>query len=1022
MKRYRARLRGEESALRERIDLVARKHKARLHTGTMPDRQVPNARRMTPPATRATSRVARVMFWTAAMMCASGHAHADETLPLQLSGAPYRIARDAYAAFGEHRYADATASAREAIRQRPDVVGLRVLLANSLAARGRLKEASHELSDAIAQLGPVPALISRRRQIDTSIAGGGEGHPGGGGAGDLQGPALVAARAAYRDFGKKDYAAAVRESREAVRLAPQVERLRYLLVDSLAASGDDPAAYAAAADAARRFGENNELRTRRRYIGDRLAPVESKAAYAARANGDLVEAESHARKAVAFAPSRMEFRTQLLETLFARGDLAGVEAAASDCIAIDRNDALWWTLRGYARAARGANADADFAHALAVAPESLSQAGDTRANVGAQADDANEGGAMSVASSALRNPRQSDAASAKTSADPSDPSSAMLAGSAAVRHRQRGSEATDANVNADTQGSAMRADPTGIELERVLIAEGDARRAEAAASGENVMFDEADARRANPSIAGVTQSRGNQATNDEASTSGQAASAAERRYRDARVARTIIADVRLAQNRPQAALDALPSVSQRNAAALDDADAAIALRRQRAKTMLQMAAAAQNDIDPRARPTFDCREDRYGASCDVYAHDPALADTRAARLAERDGKHGEAIDHWRDAIAAVPDDPQLRIALIDALAAAGKTREASKEARAAIDANLLDSMSDLQAAFIASRAGERQLALDRFARAERSGTLPPGAQADAGYAALSMHRNEEGARYLERAMDRTASAPHADDALPPQAVYDARAAHAEATRDWGFSMNVNYRGSGAQQGFAFNPTPGLSSNWQAGVEAYWRPFGSLGDRMFEVYARGYENFGVQGSGPSGASTLQAALGARVKPFASVNAIFAIEKILPIGSDVRSDWLARAAYSTGFGDTRRLDVPSWWTGTFYGEAGHYLVNPSTYATANARLGRTYRMDSISPRLTVFPHAVVGVDYDSAIDRSVPVGIGAGVAARYWFRGDGYDTTRSFVDISVQYRVRVAGDDRAKGVFFGAVFSY
>ncbi len=179
---------------------------------------------------------------------------------------------------------------------------------------------------------------------------------------------------------------------------------------------------------------------------------------------------------------------------------------------------------------------------------------------------------------------------------------------------------------------------------------------------------------------------------------------------------------------------------------------------------------------------------------------------------------------------------------------------------------------------------------------------------------------------------------------------------------------------------------------------------------------------MKGGGPSGASTLQAALGARVEPFASVNAIFAIEKILPIGSDVRSDWLARAAYSTGFGDMRRLDVPSWWMGTVYGEIGHYLVNPSTYATANARFGRTYRVDAITPRLTMFPHAVIGADYDSAIDHSVPVGVGAGVSARYWFRGSNYDAPRSFVDLTVQYRFRLVGDDRAKGVFFGAVFSY
>jgi hypothetical protein len=107
---------------------------------------------------------------------------------------------------------------------------------------------------------------------------------------------------------------------------------------------------------------------------------------------------------------------------------------------------------------------------------------------------------------------------------------------------------------------------------------------------------------------------------------------------------------------------------------------------------------------------------------------------------------------------------------------------------------------------------------------------------------------------------------------------------------------------------------------------------------------------------------------------------------------------------------------------YSEVGHYIEHPSTYATANFRLGRTFRVDAIDSRLTVFPHLVLGADYDSAIDHSTPVGVGAGVAARFWFRGGQYDAPRSFVDVSLQYRVRVAGDARARGVFFGAVFSY
>ena len=49
-------------------------------------------------------------------------------------------------------------------------------------------------------------------------------------------------------------------------------------------------------------------------------------------------------------------------------------------------------------------------------------------------------------------------------------------------------------------------------------------------------------------------------------------------------------------------------------------------------------------------------------------------------------------------------------------------------------------------------------------------------------------------------------------------------------------------------------------------------------------------------------------------------------------------------------------------------------------------------------------------------------GVGISTRYWFRDSKYDAPRSYVDLSVQYRLRITGDDRARGVFFGAIYSY
>ena len=836
---------------------------------------------------------ARVGALALAVLCAipSLGALADETLPLPLTGEAYRVAQQAYADYDAHRYAQAAAGAREAIRQRPDSVGLRLLLANALAQEGNRGEARKELSRAISDLGGRPALASRLREIESPQVATGRVRAGRRVfqarmtvEGTESDPKFKAAQLAYDDYSRKDYEAAVRDARAAIELSPQNAQLHDLLIDALAASSQDDEAYAAVNDAQRQFGDSPELQERKRDIGLRLAPPLSTQALAALERGDGAEASRLAQLAVDYAPSRMGFRFLLVDARLAQGDGAGALDAATAATQEDPQDPLAWTLRGYAQFA-------------------LSSGG-----------------------------------------------GAPVAGEVA------------AQVDSD--------------FSRALSL-----------------------RPKNP--------------------------------RDARVARAIISDVRLAQSQPREALAAVDNLPL----ARDDTDSMIALRRHRAALALAHgendsqgspsaanAAVASSDAGDKIRPVFDCRSDQYGAGCDLYAADPSFLFTRDARLAAQRGDKRAAADYARKAVEASPDDSARRVELIDALANAGDARGAKTQAREMVDAGMLDHMDDLQAAFIAQRAGDDKLAFERFQAADLAGKLPPASAGDAGYAAIHAHENKAAAAYLERAIDAgTTDAPGVPP-MTPTALQDARSAHAEATRDWGVNASVSYRGSGAQSGLTNSSLPGASNNWQTGTEAYWRPFGSLGDRMFELYARGYANFGVKGDNPSGAQTLESAIGARVKPFASSNTVFAFERILPIGSSTRSDWLGRLSYSNGFGTELRQGPPSWWTGVMYGEVGHYIEHSSSYATVNGRLGRTYRLDSVSPRLTVFPHLVLGADYDSQINHSLPVGIGAGVAARYWFRGDAYDTPRSFVDMSLQYRVKLSGDDRAKGLFFTTVFSY
>lgn len=817
--------------------------------------------------------------WAACLAFAHCAAHAGETAvaPLPLAGAAYRVAAQAYVDYRQRDYAHAEARAREAIRQRPDVVELRLLLANSLAAQHRYAESSRALGEAIGRFGPLHPLVKRRAQIDAVAAAtkrlaqgasaNAQGPQGTAGLpGDvLTGEAFQAAQQAYRAYGEKRFADAAQAAQQAIALRPDVLRLRLLLIDAAGGAGNELLAWQADVDAVQRFGDNDDLRLRRTFIGNGLAPKTSRRAIAAREAGHLADAISIGRDAVAYAPDNVDYRVWLFDALIEAGDWAGLEAAAGDAIAYDDTEVMPYAFRAYARAAqqRVAQADADL--------------------------------------------------------------------DAALRIR---------DATRTTQNSA----------------------------------------------------------------------------------RAIAADIWMAEGRAQYALDRLAALRPTG----DDSDAFVAERLARARR--QIAAARPTPTLAASRPVVDCENDPdFGASCDVWPADPGFAAGRALERASEGGDKQAALRYARDAVSAAPDSALHRVALIDALDDAGRTSEAADAARALIADGLLDTLPALDAGYVALRAGDNARALAAFRRADAQGKLPAGTLADAGYAAASADRDADSARYFERAIDALAAegrrAPRGvAKARDAQALEDLREAHAEATRRWGFDVSIDYRGAGLQSGYQAAPQPSTSNSWQTGAEVYWRPLGSLGDRMLELYARGYESFGVEGGGASGASSLEAAFGVRGKPFANIDAIAAFERIVPIGSQAQGDWLARLSYSGGIGTERRIDVPSWWTLSGYAEGGHYISHASNYATAAVEAGRTYRIDRISPRVTVFPFAVAGADYDTTVDRSVPIGAGVGVSARYAFRDGKYDALRSSIELSIQYRWKVTGDDRARGVFCGAVLSY
>lgn len=345
--------------------------------------------------------------------------------------------------------------------------------------------------------------------------------------------------------------------------------------------------------------------------------------------------------------------------------------------------------------------------------------------------------------------------------------------------------------------------------------------------------------------------------------------------------------------------------------------------------------------------------------------------------------------------------------------------QARERFNAALAGGELAGQPEVDTAYLAVQVGDDAAATAAFDRASSTGTLPDTALQDAAYAAGRLGHNEAAVDYFKRAIDVAQSG---QLPLTPQQMFNARRSVADRTRKTGVYGSMTYRGI-ATSGLSLNPGA-TDDTLQAGLEAYWRPFGYGDGRLLEVYGGLLGTLYSKAEQPTGASTVQGAVGARVKPLVNANLVLALERRFGIGSQAQTDWLARLGYSWDKGLDLRVDAPSWWTGQVYAETGRFIKLKQNYATFEGQAGRSFRLDAIAPRLVVFPHLVLGADRNTGYEKGSEkaVGAGVGVGLRYWFNQDVYSAPRSYWDASLQYRGRISGDDRAKGVFFRLTLSY
>ncbi|KIR17737.1 hypothetical protein PFLU4_17520 [Pseudomonas fluorescens] len=344
-------------------------------------------------------------------------------------------------------------------------------------------------------------------------------------------------------------------------------------------------------------------------------------------------------------------------------------------------------------------------------------------------------------------------------------------------------------------------------------------------------------------------------------------------------------------------------------------------------------------------------------------------------------------------------------------------------------------VSDLQLAYNWVRAGDDESAHAAFRKADATTRLAPAPAQDAAYNAMRVHEDDEAVAYFKRVIDgqKTAETP-----LSPQQLFDTRRTVGDVSRRLGLTSTTSYRGSSSS---GLSAAPGTSSSGsgsesndllQNSTELSWRPLGYRNGRFVELYGRITDTLWSKNSeSDTGADALQGALGVRVKLFSSVNIMAALERTFPLGSsNVDGDWLVRLGYGSSIGTDLRVDVPSWWTSQLYAEVGHYINDSRDYFNSEWQVGRSYAIGGTGSRWVTFPHVVAAIDYDSKMKSEAgggfssgdAGGIGIGNNVRYWFREDAYNAPRSYVDLSLQYRARVFGEDRAKGVFARLTYSY
>jgi hypothetical protein len=368
-------------------------------------------------------------------------------------------------------------------------------------------------------------------------------------------------------------------------------------------------------------------------------------------------------------------------------------------------------------------------------------------------------------------------------------------------------------------------------------------------------------------------------------------------------------------------------------------------------------------------------------------------------------------------LAAQPADQALMArGQIYSLVKLKRIPEAREAFLAADRRGLLAAASPGDAAMLGLAVGEDRRALELFKLAADRGELTPDMALNAGYAAQRQERNRAAADYFRTALD---AAEAGKLELSPATTFQVRRAVADMTKRWGATVSAFYGQNGVSSATL---APGARNIAQVGFEGYVRPSLDGWASRVQFFVRAFETVDAGNSQvDTGWKTAQAWVGVAAKPIRSQNLVLEASRMVKLGDLAHNDWMLRAAYSAGEGQDLRPGKTAWPMWQLYSEAARIVDLHETLAYADFKVGRTFSPPRAAG-LLVSPFLGATYAYDNKLMRENTFSGGPGVMLRQWFRQTRYKAPQSYVDVILQYRFRLAGDDRSEGVFATLAYNF